>query len=531
MRNLELPGRSTVHSKNGMAATSHTLSTLTAISVLQNNGNAMDAAIAACAVQCVVEPQSTGIGGDCFCIFSPEGSTELVAFNGSGKAPKAATYGWYQNNQISEIKRQSPHAVTVPGAVDGWEQLLKSHGTKELGELLQPAITLAEEGYSISPRVSVDWSKQIPLLLKDNNAKKRFLPFGRAPKVGETHHQPELAKTLRSIAKHGKQAFYSGEVAEDIVNYLQSLGGLHTLEDFENAAGSYVTPIKTNFRGHDIYECPPNGQGVIALLLLNIASKFPPHDKNPISTHRLHMEIEAGKLAYQDRNTFVADPSKSDVPVNWLLSDDHATELFNHINPEYAMHNLPKASMPNHDDTVYITVIDKKRNACSFINTLFNAFGSCQLAPKSGVMLQNRGQGFVIEKSHPNCIGPNKRPMHTIIPGMVTKNNKVQMSFGVMGGHYQSFGHMHFLTKHFDFGLDMQEAMDLPRIFPIPGTKQVEIESGLPIEIIAGLKAKGHSLIPASRPIGGAQAISIDWENGTLTGASEPRKDGCAIGY
>ena len=531
MRNLELPGRSTVHCKNGMAATSHAVATSTAISILQNGGNAMDAAIGACAVQCVVEPESTGIGGDCFCIYAPEGSNNLVAFNGSGKAPAAANHEWYQNQGITEIERQSPHSVTVPGAVDAWEQLLLSHGTKELGELLKPAIALAEEGYVISPRVARDWAQQASMLANDPNAKNRFLPNGKPPAVGDVHHQPELANTLKIIAQKGRDGFYSGVVANDILTYLQSLGGLHTKKDFQTVHGDYVTPIKTNFRGYDVYECPPNGQGIIALLLLNIVSGFSPNDNDPMSIERLHMEIEAGRLRYQDRNTFLADPSQADVPVEWLLSNEHANDLRNLIDPDIAMTNLPHVSSPKHEDTIYISVVDKDRNMCSFINTLFNAFGSCQLAPNSGVMLQNRGQGFVINPSHPNCIAPGKRPLHTIIPGMLVRNNKAEMPFGVMGGHYQSFGHMHLLSRHLEFGLDLQEAIDLPRLFPLPGTQKVEVESGFPQSIIEGLAAKGHKPVPTQKPIGGAQAIRVNWENGTLTGASEPRKDGCALGY
>jgi len=531
MRNLELPGRSTVHSRNGMAATSHVVATSTAISILQKGGNAMDAAVAACAVQCVVEPESTGIGGDNFCLFSPEGSDEIVAFNGSGKAPAAATVDWYLKQGISEIERQSPHSVIVPGVIDAWDQLIKKHGSMDLGELLQPAIALARDGYVITPRVGLDWESQKEVLAKDANAARRFLPNGRPPGVGDVHHQPELAQTLQKIADHGRDAFYTGEVAEDIVSYLQSLGGLHTLEDFASTRGDFVTAIKTDYRGYDVYECPPNGQGVIALLLLNIIKGFDAQGVDPLSPERLHLEIEAGRLAYQDRNFFLADPTQADVPVEWLLSEQHATDLRNQIDPERALTDLPPVGIPKHEDTVYITVVDKDRNACSFINTLFNNFGSAQLAPKSGVMLTNRGQGFVVDPNHPNCIAPNKRPMHTIIPGMLVKDGRAQMPFGVMGGHYQSYGQMQLLSRHLEFGLDLQEAMDQPRLFPEPGTGTVDVESGFSSEVVEALKKKGHVISRPDKPIGGSQAIRIDWEKGTLTGASEPRKDGSAIGY
>lgn len=531
MRNLELPGRSPAHGIQGMAATSHTLATSTAISILQKGGNALDAVIAACAVQCVVEPESTGIGGDCFCLYAPEGSADLIAFNGSGKAPMAATADWYIENGITEIEQQSPHSVTVPAAIDAWCQLNRDHGKLDLGEILAPAIAYARDGYPVSSRVSVDFALASPLLEKDPNLKRIFMPGGATPKVGEMHNQPELARTMQMVADNGREAFYTGELAEDMVGYLRDLGGLHTMEDFANSVGDYVDPISTNFRGYDVWECPPNGQGVIALLLLNIMSGIKTEGVDPLSVERLHAEIEAGRLAYQDRNVFVADPTQADVPTDWLLSEEHAAELRAHIDPNKGMDTLPPVALPKHEDTVYITVVDKDRNACSFINTLFHNFGAGLNATKSGVTFTNRGQGFVTEPGHRNCIAPGKRPLHTIIPGMVTKGDKAVMPFGVMGGHYQSFGHMHLLTKYFDFDMDIQEAQDCPRVFPLSGTRKVEIEGTVPAETVEGLKALGHEPVRPVKPIGGSQAIWIDWERGFLTGGSEPRKDGAAIGY
>jgi len=531
MRNLELPGRSPAHGLNGMAATSHTLSTATAIQILQRGGNAMDAAIAACAVQCVVEPESTGIGGDCFCIYAPEGSTDLVAFNGSGRAPMAATAEWYMDQGISEIEQQSPHSVTVPAALDAWCQLSRDHGKLDLGEVLEPAIQYARDGYPVSSRVSVDFAMAAVLLAGDPNLTRVFMPDGRTPGVGEMHRQPELARTLQMVADQGRDAFYTGELAEDMVGYLQSLGGLHTMEDFAASVGDYVEPISTEYRGHRVWECPPNGQGVIALLLLNIMSGFETEGVDPISVERLHAEIEAGRLAYQDRNVFVADPSQAEVPTDWLLSEAHAVELRSMIDPDKGMDALPPVSLPKHDDTVYITVVDKDRNACSFINTLFHNFGAGLMAPKSGVTFTNRGQGFVIEPGHRNCIAPGKRPLHTIIPGMISKDDKAVMSFGVMGGHYQSFGHMQVLSKFFDFGMDIQECQDAPRVFPLSGGREVQMEGTIPADVVDGLKARGHVPVKPPKPIGGSQAIWIDWERGILTGGSEPRKYGCAMGY
>jgi len=491
----------------------------------------MDAAIAACAVQCVVEPESTGIGGDCFCMYSPKGSADLVAFNGSGKAPAAATVDWYQENGITSIEQQSPHSVTVPGAIDAWSQLHRDHGRLDLERILAPAIAYARDGYPVASRVSYDFHLQTKMLSQDEGARSVFMPNGKTPGVGEMHYQPALAATMEKIAKGGSDAFYTGEVAEDMVALLQSKGGLHTMDDFAAYQGDYVTPISTEFRGHRVHECPPNGQGVIALLLLNIMSGFETDGIDPVGIERLHLEIEAGRLAYQDRNAFVADPTQADVPVDWLLSDAHADELRAAIDPARAMTDLPPSSMPVHPSTVYISVVDEDRNACSFINTLFHNFGSVQLAPKAGVMLHNRGQGFVIDPDHPNCIAPGKRPMHTIIPGMITKGDKAVMPFGVMGGHYQSFGHMQMLSKYFDFGMDIQECQDAPRVFPLLSSGEVQVEGTIGEDVVAGLRALGHNPVRPEKPLGGSEAIWIDWETGILTGGSEPRKDGCAIGY
>lgn len=529
MRNLELPGRSPVHSTHGMAATSNPLASQAAIEVLRRGGNAMDAAVAACAVQCVVEPESTGVGGDCFCIYAPEGSEDIVCYNGSGCAPHAATAEWYLDHGITEIERQSPHAVTIPGAVDAWQTLVEDHGAMSLGELLQPAIAYAHEGYPIGSRVAADFSDQLATLLDDETAARIYLKNGNPPAVGSLQRQPELGATLEKIAREGRDGFYQGEVAEDIVSYLNSLDGLHTLEDFAACKGEYVEAISTKFRGYRIFECPPNGQGVIALLLLNIMAEFDPAGALPVNVERLQQEIEAGRLAYADRALYVADPKFSDVPVDMLLSREHAAKLRASI----VGAGRPGAtySAPSHPSTVYITVVDKDRNACSFINSVYSNFGSGLVAPKSAVLLQNRGQGFVIEPGHPNCIGPGKRPLHTIIPGMVAKDGRAVMPFGVMGGEYQSFGHMQFLTRFFDYGLDLQEAIDAPRVFPVPGSSAVQVESGVPEDVCAGLRERGYRLVSPPKPIGGAQAIWIDWEENVLTGASDPRKDGCAIGY
>ncbi|MGI9356302.1 MAG: gamma-glutamyltransferase [Rhizobiaceae bacterium] len=527
MRNLELPGRSPVHSMKGMAATSNALATQTAIDVLKAGGNALDGAIAACAVQCVVEPGSTGIGGDCFALYAPGGGTDVVAYNGSGRAPGSATLAKLRELGVIELTRTSAHSVIVPGAVDAWCRLNANHGIMPLAELLQPAIDLARNGYPISSRVQSDWQKNEEHLRSNDNLAKIFLPV---PAVGSVHLQKGLADALELIANEGRSAFYEGELAEEICETLQDKGGLHTLDDFKSAAGNYVTPITTDYRGHTIVECPPQGQGVIALMMMNMMENAGIAD-DMISAQRIHLELEVCRRGYASRGRYLADPDKVDVPLNSLLSKDYAHQLFDDIDPQKSHHPEGALDLPPHQDTVYISVVDKDRNACSFINTLFWGWGGGITTKKHGIVLTNRGEGFVLKEGHPNCIAPYKRPLHTIIPAMVQRDGKTVMSFGVMGGEYQAMGHLQFLTRYFDYGLDVQEAQDAPRWMVDPFTGEAEIEGAVPDAIVEKLRSMGHKIARAEAPIGGSQAIAIDWETGVLTGGSDPRKDGCAIGY
>jgi gamma-glutamyltranspeptidase/glutathione hydrolase len=530
MRNFENPTRSVAVSARAMAATSHPSATLTAINILQSGGNAMDAAIAACAVQCVVEPGSTGIGGDCFALYAPKGGSDVIAYNGSGRTPAALTVDWFEERGLTEVPRQSPSSVTVPGAIDAWTRIHADHGRLPFAELLAPAITFAENGYAISPRVHHDWAKEERVLAADEAAARIFLPQGRAPRIGEIHRQPELAATFRRIAKEGRDGFYHGPVAEDMVERLRALGGLHTLDDFAAARGEYVTPVTTTFRDYTVHECPPNGQGIIALMILNILSHFKATGA-PDAIDRIHIEIEATRLAYAARDAWLADPAKADVPVEEMLSDELASRLASMIDLKQAIADLPQFELPRHRDTVYISVVDAERNSVSFINSIFDSFGTGIVAPKSGVMLHNRGQSFSLKRGHLNMIAPEKRPLHTIIPGMVTRNGRTEMSFGVMGGYYQAMGHAHLISKVLDYGMDMQDAIDMPRLVPASGlAPKIEVEQTVPAATIAELRARGFEIVPTEDPIGGAQVIRINWENGTLTGASESRKDGVALG-
>lgn len=511
-----------------MAATSHPLATLAAIDMLRAGGNAMDAAVTAAAVQAVVEPQSTGIGGDCFVLYCPGGASNVIAFNGSGRAPAAANIDWYRSRNHSSMPTYGVHSVSVPGAIDAWCQLLADHGRKGIDAALAPAIHYAENGYVVHDRVAFDWDNSVELLKSDETTRRIFLPGGKSPAPGTVHVQAELARTLRLIADKGRAGFYEGEVAEDIVSRLRALGGLHTLQDFAATEGNYTEPVSTEYRGYRVHQMPPNNQGLTALLMLNILSGFDLANLDPVGAKRLHLEIEAGRLAYRERDSMIGDQDFAKVPVTQLLSLDYANRLRRDIDTNKAMEHLPNVEMAM-SDTVYISVVDKDRNAASFINSTFHSFGSGITGPKTGVVLQNRGSSFKLDALHPNGLAPGKRPMHTIMPGMVTKGGHAILPFGVMGGDYQPFGHAHLLTNLLDFGMDPQEALDSPRVFYEDAT--VSVEGGIPASAITGLRQFGHCVMPAPEPLGGGQAIWIDWENGTLTGASDPRKDGCAIGF
>jgi len=528
MRDFSFPGRSPVISMNGMAATSMPAATLAALDVLRSGGNAMDAAIAAVAVLCVIEPQSTGIGGDCFCLYAPAGK-EPIALNGSGRAPAAATIDYYEQAQMKEQIPTSPHSVTVPGAISAWETLLAAHGTKGLDELLRPAINYAENGHPLSPKVWLDWSGSEEKLRKGGAT-----PYLPVPKVGDIVQHPQLAATLKAIATHGSRAFYEGEIAADMVETLSDRGGLHTEADFAagRTAAEFVTPIHTDYRGHEVWQCPPNGSGLHVLMLLGILRGWGPAPDGPLGAIRLHRHIEAARLVYRDRDAFLADPSQVKVPVEHLTSPAYLDSLRALIRDDVAMPDMPapgEAMLPPHKDTVYLCVVDRDGNSCSLINSLFESFGSGIWAPKSGVFLQNRGYSFRLDRDHPNCIAPNKRPMHTIIPGMVTQNGRAVMPYGVMGGHFQPMGQTLLLSNYFDYGLDIQESIDLPRLYPRLG--RVQAERGIPANIVAALTKMGHGVDIVDKPHGGGQAIWIDHQRGILIGGSDPRKDGMALGY
>jgi gamma-glutamyltranspeptidase / glutathione hydrolase len=529
MRDFHQPRRSAAVAGEAMAATSSPLATLTALDVLRAGGNAVDAAIAAAAVLCVTEPHMTGIGGDCFVLYAPKAAGTPLALNASGMAPMRATVDWYRERGFTEIPVDSVHAATVPGAVDGWCMLLERYGTKDLAELLAPAIRLAEEGFLVTPRPAWDFS--FPALAekvgRDAGAAQVFMPRGRMPQLGERLKLPALAETLRRIAFEGRRGFYEGPVAADIVKRCNELGGLHTLEDFARQRGEWVTPIEARYRGHDVFECPPNGQGLAALMMLRTLEGFDLSSRCS-EVDRIHLIAEATKAAYRARDAFFGDPRLGAVPVERFLSDAYTERVRRRIDPARASAAVDWDE-PEHKDTVYLTVVDRDRNAISFINSLFHEFGCGVYAAGAGVMLHSRGSMFRTIPGHPNAIAPGKRPLHTIIPGMLAKDGRAVMPFGVMGGNYQATGHASLMSRLIDEGLDPQQAAEAPRSFAFAG--KLQLEATIAPEIEAELARRGHVIERVVKPLGGCQAIYIDHKLGALIGGSEPRKDGCALGY
>lgn len=525
MRAFDRPGRSAAYGSRGMAATSAPLATLAAVDCLRAGGNAVDAAVTASAVLCVAEPAMTGIGGDCFALIgTPDG--KVLGLNGSGRSSAGADAGWLKASGLEKIATHSIHAVTVPGAIDAWDQLLKQHGTMDLYEALQPAIRMAEQGVPVTPRVAYDWPDAEALLAADAGGRRHYLKDGRSPRIGETMAYPALGDTLRLLARDGRDAFYEGAIAADIVGTLRPMGSLLTAADLASHTSTWVKPISTEFAGHDILEIPPSGQGLTALIALNILAVTGIRRHAPDSAERHHLEIEAMKLAWELRNRHIADPEFASVPVEDLLSKKMTSRLASTIDMNKA---LDIETIMRRSDTVYLTVVDKKRLAVSFINSIHSDFGSGIVTPKTGIALQNRGAGFVTDPRHPNCIGPAKRPLHTIIPAMVRKDGAIEMSYGVMGGDYQPMGHMTVAVNRYIYGMDPQEAIDWPRYFP--RQRKVLVESGVSEAARAGLLARGHDLMAAPVPLGGGQAIAIDRQHGMLVGGSDPRKDGFALGY
>jgi len=525
-RDFHLPGRSPVIAADGMATTSHPFATLAAIDVLRAGGNAVDAAVTAVAVLCVIEPHMTGIGGDCFALIA-EQDKPVWGYNGCGRSGARASTEALLAKGMRAIDATSPHAVNVPGAIEAWDAILKAHGTLPLDRVLAPAIRYAENGFPVAPRIAADWKNQIGKLGNSPGATRHYLFDGRTPEQGDVIKLPALAATLKAIAKDGPRAFYQGPIAQDMVATLTAKGSVLTVEDFARHRGEVQTPISTNYRGIDLVELPPNGQGLTALVQLNILENFDLASLEPLGPDRFHLMLEAARMAFAVRDTHIAELSHMRVPVAALNDKAFAKKLAARIDRDKRV-PLPATPTPG-SDTVYLTVVDRDRRAVSLINSLYSSFGSGICTEKTGVMFNNRGSGFVLDPNHPNALGPSKWPMHTIIPALAMRDGRCDTAFGVMGAHYQPMGHVQMVLNLFDYGMDIQSAIDAPRAF-FDGELTL-IERGMPAATVEGLKARGHQIAPAPSPWGGAQAIRIDWRRGVLIGGSEPRKDGCALGY
>ncbi|MDJ0777657.1 MAG: gamma-glutamyltransferase [Gammaproteobacteria bacterium] len=529
MRNHQLPGRSPVYATNGMAATSQPLATETAIRILREGGNAMDAAIAASATLAVVESYSAGIGGDCYMLYHQAAEDRLHALNGSGRSAAAASIDALRARGHTQMPEQGIHSVTVPGAIDAWYQASQRFGALDFEALLQPAIDYAEQGYAVSPVIAWNWQKCEALLAQTPEASAAYLVDGRAPAAGTIHRQPDLARSLRTIAAGGSEAFYRGAIAEEIVRYSQSVDGLLSLDDFAAHESEWVEPVRDTYRGYEVCEIPPNAQGITVLMALNILEQTRVGDLPYHSPDHVHLLSEAFTLAMAERDRYVADPAFAEVPVEQLLSEEFARAQFARIDMQRALAQPVASALPKHPDTVYLTVVDRDRNVCSCINSTFFSFGSGLVAGNTGISLQNRGAGFVLEEGHFNRLQPGKRPMHTIIPAVVYRDGKPVLGFGVMGGQYQAMGQTYVLSNWIDYGMDIQQALDAARFLLYDGVLDVEV--GIPVATRKGLADKGHKVVELDGPHGGGQGIVVDWDKGVLVGGSDPRKDGCALGY
>jgi gamma-glutamyltranspeptidase / glutathione hydrolase len=528
-RNFEQSGHSEVFGANGMVATSHPYATLAALDVLRDGGNAVDAAVCAAAAQAVVEPTQTGLGGDCFALVMREGDSKPIALNGSGWAPAGAGLDWYVEHGISEIAIESPHAVTIPGAVAAWDRLVTDYGTMPLERLFVPAIEAAEQGCPVPERLARDWGRQVAKLRRNRAAAQLFLFGGEPPRPGEIHRQPALAKTLRSIAKDGAGVFYRGWIADQSIKTLRALGGLHALDDFASFTPEYVTPISVDYRSYTLWECPPNGQGLVPMVMAKALEGYEISRWAPASIERLHVQGEIGRLAYAERDIFIGDPRTGKIPVARLLSAEHAAQMRRRISMNGRIANADPIDERPHKDTVFIAVVDRDRTAVALISSIYEDFGCGIADAETGFVFHNRGTAFVLDRNHPNAIAGRKRPMHTIIPAMLAKNGQAVMPFGVTGAHFQPFGQIQILTNIVDYGMRVQRAIDFPRMFARGDS--FEIERTVPDAIASGLEALGHRITRPENPLGTAQAIWIDREAGILRGGADGRRDGIALGF
>ena len=547
--------RSNVMATRGIVATSQPLAANAGLDIIKAGGNAADAAIATAAMLNVVEPTSTGIGGDCFALYWDASTKEVTALNGSGRASANASISDLRDKGYTKMPTFSGQAVSVPGAVAGWHDLLEKHGTMTLADVLQAAIWHAEEGYPVSELIANGWRTQVPKLLRapewqsgdlDNGPEQpsghELLIDGRAPRAGEMMRIPTLGETMRGIAAEGPAYIYQGDFAQKLSAHVQRYGGWITPKDMANHYSTWEEPIRADYRGVTLYELPPNGHGLAATIAVNLAEGF---DLAAMSeTDRLHIMLECMRLGFADAQQWVCDLHLRQIPLAQLTSTEYANDRRRSIDPNRAATEVAYGDPLGGGDTVYLSAVDGQGNACSFINSLFMGTGSGLVVPGTGVSLHNRSQGFVLDPEHPNALEPNKRPYHTIIPAMTTKGGELHASFGVMGGYMQPQGHFQMMVNMLDLEMEPQKALDVPR-WMIDATSAgvgaeqpgglVHIEEGWSYETLAGLAQRGHRLAPttgfARMKFGGGQIIRRDPRSGVLTAGTDPRKDGCAVGY
>ena len=536
--------RSEVYAPHAIAATSHPLATQIALDVMKQGGSAVDAAIAANAALGLMEPTGSGIGGDLFAIVWDPRTKKLYGYNGSGRSPKSLSLAEFRKRGLSDVPAYGPLPVTVPGAVDAWFALHGRFGRKSMADDLAPAIRYAREGHPVHEVIAYYWNASVPRLSKWPGFKEQFTIDGRAPRTGETWKNPYLAATLEKIANGGRDAFYKGDIARTIDAYFKANDGYLSYDDLASHQGEWVEPVSSNYRGYDVWELPPNGQGIAALQILNILEGYDLTLYGFGSPEHVHLFAEAKKLAFADRARWYADPAFGKLPVEQLISKEYAQQRRKLISMDKAAREVQPATPKELDegDTIYMTVADADGMMVSLIQSNYRGMGSGMAAPGLGFIFQDRGEQFVLKEGHPNSFEPGKRPFHTIIPAFVTKDGKPWLSFGVMGGAMQPQGHAQIVMNLIDFGMNLQEAGDAPRIQHDGSTEpagqatvmsdggELDLETGYPYETVRELMRKGHSVRFANGPYGGYQAIMVN-PNGGYVGASESRKDGQAAGY
>ena len=531
--------RSPVYGRDGMVATSQTLAVAAGLQVMQSGGNAADAAIATAAALNVTEPTSTGLGGDAFGLYYEAKTRQVFSLNGSGRAPRTLTLERLQKEGLgSSLPADHPYTITVPGAAAAWCDLVERFGRLPLAKVLEPAVNLAERGFPVAPITAYYWQRAAQGILSRAVNGRELTLDGRGPRAGELFRNPGLAKSLSTLAEGGKKAFYEGAIAEAVAAVIQTAGGCLSLEDLAQHTSTWTEPISTTYRGLRIFECPPNGQGLATLLALNLLEGFDLASLPPLSTARLHLEIEAMRLAFADTRAFVADPAFAPAPLAGLLDKAYAAGRRSLIDPRRANPDVRHGTPPGSSGTVYLTVVDGEGSACSFINSNYMGFGTGIVPPGWGFTLQNRGYNFSLDPSHPNALAPGKRPYHTIIPALATyaEDNALYASFGVMGGFMQPQGHTQVILALIIDGLDPQAALDRPRYCIEPDDRggQVALEEGIAPEVMAALKEMGHPIEAVSGMgrslFGRGQIIRRDPQTGVLCGGSDPRADGCAMG-